>query len=85
VQYQDAWFGEISNLPITEEDDYTVLNLRAGLRSADQRWEAAVYLDNATDEEWYDGRILLFTGPTAFGPSHPRTFGGTVTYRFGLE
>ena len=61
--------------------EYDLINLRAGYEW--DKFSVDVYIDNAFDEKYYTS-----TGET-FGISgirirpHPRTFGGSIGYRFG--
>jgi iron complex outermembrane receptor protein len=47
-----------------------------------ENWEFAVFVENLLDEEYYTGAGDNF-GLSGFRlKPHPRTFGGTITYRF---
>lgn len=71
--------------PALADEDYTVWNAKIGWTSADERWDAEVWVKNLTDAE-YQPTAFEFSGFTGssidvYGP--PRWFGGTVRYRFG--
>lgn len=62
---------------------YTVINLNALWRSSDEYWEARLYVNNATDEEY----LTFILGTGADGGRHgtwamPRQAGFEVTRRF---
>jgi iron complex outermembrane receptor protein len=72
------------NHPATQGDAYTVGNLRAGWGSDDNRWEASLFVNNVTDEEYavVASPLLLDTGAfiQIFGP--PRTYGVSVRFNY---
>ena len=80
-------FGGASGADVTSLDlvlaSYTILNFRAGV-TIDNGWEAAIYMNNATDENAnlsFDrergGRARL-----GFRTNQPRTIGVTVRRSF---
>ena len=61
--------------------EYDLINLRAGYEW--DKFFVGVYIDNAFDEEYYTSTGETFgIGGIRLRP-HPRTFGGSVGYRFG--
>jgi len=64
---------------------YTILNLRAGYIS-DKGWEAAVFIENATDETaiygYNDAIAFAFAGSDPTTRNRPRTIGFSVLWRF---
>ncbi|HEX7035658.1 MAG TPA: TonB-dependent receptor [Pseudomonadales bacterium] len=75
--------GSLEHDPAGEMDGYTELTLRAGYRS-NAGWEVLGYVENVTDELYYDlavnGSGIL---PAHFvGPSRPRTFGVRLSWEF---
>jgi iron complex outermembrane receptor protein len=63
---------------------YIDFTLRAGYHS-DNNWSIGAYVENATDEDYWDG---IFAGggilpAVRWGPSRPRTFGVTFHRTFG--
>ena len=63
---------------------YADFTLRAGFRS-DDNWSIGAYVENVTDEDYWDG---LFAGggilpAVRWGPARPRTFGITFHRTFG--
>jgi iron complex outermembrane recepter protein len=77
--------------PLQKFDDYVLVNLYAGLRSDDGRWEATLWVKNLTDEDTDNvfsvpaahaiGGISNFTRAVLIPP---RLLGGTFTYNFGI-
>jgi iron complex outermembrane receptor protein len=58
-----------------------LVHLRGGV-ILNENWEFAVFVENLLDEEYYTGAGDNF-GLSGFRlKPHPRTFGGTITYRF---
>ena len=72
-----------------KQDDYWLLGLQAGVRTADGRWDLRVWCDNCTDEFYSVG---YFNQPFYFNddlaqlqgqnPGNPRTWGGTLRFHF---
>jgi iron complex outermembrane receptor protein len=61
---QEIWY-DIQNHPISKEDGYTVVNLRASYTSGDGSWETYVFVNNAFEEE-YKSYTFDFTGLFGF-------------------
>ena len=84
VTYRSRIFFELPNNPVTSQDAVTLLNARAGVSFANEAFEVAGFIRNATDEDY-----LLDAGNTggAFGiptfiPAEPRLYGIQVTARY---
>ncbi|WP_066482769.1 MULTISPECIES: TonB-dependent receptor [unclassified Sphingomonas] len=84
VTYRSRIFFEIPNNPLISQDAVTLVNARAGLTLADNRYEIAGFIRNAFDEDY-----LLDAGNTggAFGiptfiPAEPRFYGVQLTARY---
>ncbi len=75
--------GGLEHDPAGEQDGYTELALRAGYR-ANAGWEIIAYVENVTNELYYDltvpdsGIIVAHH----VGPSRPRTFGVRLGWQF---
>jgi len=85
VTHRSRIFFEVPNSPLISQEKVTLVNVRAGISFADERYEVAGFIRNAFDEEY-----LLDAGNTggAFGiptfiPAEPRFYGIQVTARFG--
>lgn len=84
VTYRSQIFFELPNNPVTSQDAVTLINARAGVSFADEAFEIAGFIRNATDEDY-----LLDAGNTggAFGiptfiPGEPRFYGVQLTARY---
>lgn len=69
----------------SKADAYTVLNLRADWRGImGSTFDAAIYVDNATDEEYILGglNVIESGGYAAYHYGAPRTYGASVKYSF---
>lgn len=85
VTHRSRIFFEVPNNPLISQDAVTLVNARAGVSFADERFEVAGFIRNAFDEEY-----LLDAGNTggAFGvptfiPAEPQFYGIQLTARFG--
>lgn len=85
ITHRSRIFFEVPNNPVTSQGAVTLVNARAGVSFADDRYEIAGFIRNAFDEDY-----LLDAGNTggAFGiptfiPAEPRFYGVQLTARFG--
>ncbi|UYH54328.1 TonB-dependent receptor [Qipengyuania sp. SS22] len=85
ITHRSRIYFEVPNSELTSQGPVTLVNARAGVSFADDRYEIAGFIRNAFDEEY-----LLDAGNTggAFGiptfiPAEPRFFGVQLTARFG--
>ena len=83
--YRSKLFFELPNSELLSQDDVFLVNARAGVSFADERFEVAAFIRNAFDEDY-----LLDAGNTggAFGiptfiPAEPRFYGIQLTARVG--
>ncbi len=84
VTHRSRIFFEVPNNPVISQPKVTLVNARAGVSFADERYEIAGFIRNAFDEDY-----LLDAGNTggAFGiptfiPAEPRFYGVEVTAKF---
>jgi len=85
VTHRSRIFFEVPNNPLISQDAVTLVNARAGLSFADDRYEIAGFIRNATNEDYLldaGNTGGAFTIPT-FIPAEPRFYGVQVTARFG--
>ncbi len=75
------------NLAVSElasEESYTVLNARLDYTTADERWNAAIFVNNLTDEEYrtfgVDASLFFGSAESVYGAQ--RWFGASVRYSF---
>lgn len=84
ITYRSKIFFEVPNRPLISQNAVTLVNARAGISFADERFEIAGFVRNATDENY-----LLDAGNTGGGfgiptfiPAEPRLYGVQVIGRF---
>jgi iron complex outermembrane recepter protein len=84
VTHRSRLFFELPNNPLISQDAVTLVNARAGVAFADNRFEVAGFVRNATNEDY-----LLDAGNTggSFGiptfiPAEPRMYGIQLTARY---
>lgn len=84
VTHRSRIFFEVPNNPLISQGPVTLFNARAGVAFADDRFEVAGFIRNASNEDY-----LLDAGNTggAFGiptfiPGEPRFYGVSVTARY---
>ena len=85
ITYRSRIFFEVPNDPLISQGPVTLVNARAGVSFANDRFEIAGFIRNAFDEDY-----LLDAGNTGgsfrvptFIPAEPRLFGVELTARFG--
>jgi outer membrane receptor protein involved in Fe transport len=85
VTYRSRIFFEVPNSALISQGPVTLVNARAGVSFADDRYELAGFIRNATGKDY-----LLDAGNTggAFGiptfiPAEPRFYGVQLTAKFG--
>ncbi|MDJ0699147.1 MAG: TonB-dependent receptor [Woeseiaceae bacterium] len=81
--YSDERFTCVEQLELCRARDYTLVNARAGIASADRRWELAFWSQNLTNEI-YEVEIfqLLSLGAYAASYNMPRTSGISFAYHW---
>jgi iron complex outermembrane receptor protein len=75
VQNQSDIYFSTNNQGV--QDALTLVNGRVTWLSQSEQWEVAVYGDNLTDEEYFNGKLSLvgFFGREQGNPGMPRTWG----------
>jgi len=69
-------------LPDADGPAYWLANLRAGVRTSDDRFEAAIFVNNLTNAAYYTyGSSAAATG-TIVNWGNPRVVGGELTLHF---
>ena len=82
--WQSSMFFDIQNVPVSEQDSFSIGNFRLAYLSADERWEVAAFVHNIADEE-YKRYTFDFTGTFGFNQvayGKPRWAG--VNFRYAL-
>jgi outer membrane receptor protein involved in Fe transport len=85
VTHRSRIFFEVPNSALISQDAVTLVNARAGVSFADDRYEVAAFIRNAFNEDYLldaGNTGGAFTIPT-FIPAEPRFYGVTLTARFG--
>lgn len=84
VTYQSSVFFEIPNDPLISEGSYALVNLRAGLRFGDGRYQITGFARNLFDKEYLidAGNTGGVFGTPTFIPGEPRLYGVEVRARF---
>lgn len=82
--YADEFYDNIRNFDASKMPDYFIGNLRAGWTSADDHWDAAIFVNNVADERYFTIGYDLSnaTGSNSLVPGKPRWFGVTVRYNY---
>ncbi|BFM17012.1 TonB-dependent receptor [Maricurvus nonylphenolicus] len=88
VLYTDEYYSDAFEREVTRMDSNTLQNFRVTWRDSQEDWFAQVYVENLTDEEYFDWKLPSGTGgaaPTAgvlgsYAP--PRTAGVRVSRTF---
>jgi hypothetical protein len=73
--YASEFYDNIRNFEASELPDYFIGNVRLGWVSADDSWEAAVFVNNVAD-------LSNATGSNSLVPGKPRWFGVSLRYNF---
>ncbi|GGD61283.1 TonB-dependent receptor [Lacimicrobium alkaliphilum] len=83
-QYQDEYFFDNSNDPLTHVDSETTLNASVQLASLDDTWSVQLWGKNLTDEQNIASTTVYAAWDNTVFSSYkaPRTFGVSVTYQF---
>lgn len=86
-QYKSQYYFEDNNASFggsLRQDGYSLVNLRAGWRSADGRWEVTAHADNLFDKQYLidAGNVGGSFGIPTFVAGHPRRFGLQASRRW---
>ena len=81
VSHQSSTYGSFGEIPLLKIDPYTLLDLRAGVRTSDGRWSFNAWGRNVTDK-YYWTLADHFSDTTVRFAGMPRTYGIGVTYRY---
>ncbi|MFL0672766.1 MAG: TonB-dependent receptor [Erythrobacter sp.] len=84
ITHRSRIFFEVPNNPLISQGPITLVNARAGVSFADDRYEIAAFIRNAFDQDFLldaGNTGGAFTIPT-FIPGEPRFFGVELTARF---
>lgn len=84
--YKDKFdWNLISDLPIAvtelRNDSISLVNARLSYVPPSERWSVSMWVNNLTDEDYFDEVVEFATGVRATGGA-PRTFGGDISINF---
>jgi iron complex outermembrane recepter protein len=83
--WRSSFFGTFDNSEYAVVKSYGLLNLRAGLKGdlGHARWDASVWVNNATDKRYFIGGLTgaTFNAYSLF-PGDPRFWGATIRLEF---
>lgn len=93
ADYRSKQLFSLTGLPTVEQDGYAVANARLSYRTQDDKWEAALFVNNLFDNEYrvqqfdLSGDFFDPVNPGVMGLveeyyGRPRWIGGSVSYRF---
>jgi iron complex outermembrane receptor protein len=83
VGYRSGYYAAVNLDPFSYVDAYTLVGLHAGVRDADGRWEASVWVRNLLDENYYNTKSVSATyGVVMAALGEPRMFGVTLKGKF---
>lgn len=84
VTHRSSMFFEIPNNPLISEGPVTLVNLRAGIRHPDAKWEIIGFANNLLNKEYVmdAGNTGGAFGIPTFIRGLPRLFGVEAVYRF---
>jgi outer membrane receptor protein involved in Fe transport len=67
--------------PTYQITDYTLVDLRAGIRSSDDHWRLQVWGKNITNKYYWTNVVASYETLTRY-PGMPATYGATVSFRY---
>ncbi len=76
-------WAESTNVPVSEIEGYTLLNVRIGIGSQNQKWGVSLWCKNLTDEQYTQYiNDLSSLGAVLKTPGYPRTYGLDLSWNF---
>jgi iron complex outermembrane receptor protein len=84
LSYQSSQYFEVMNEPILNQKAYMLVDAHLDYETADGRITASAWVKNAANQFYFTSRIDLLAG-YGYIYNHigaPRTFGGTLGYKF---
>jgi len=85
VSYRDDMYGQpYSNVPLTNIDSRTLLNIDIAYHDPDDRWLVGLYGRNVTDEKYDNARLLPTDYVLVILNNDRSEFGIRFMYNFGL-
>ncbi|MDK2758991.1 MAG: TonB-dependent receptor [Blastomonas fulva] len=84
IAYQSDQYFEVLNIPRLRQKPYALVGGHIDYETKDGRWTASLWAKNLANTFYFTSRIDLLAG-FGFDYNHignPRTFGGTIGYKF---
>jgi outer membrane receptor protein involved in Fe transport len=81
VSYRSKATGAIGGEAIEKIDPYTLVDLRAGIETADGSWRLQVWGKNVTDKYYWTNVVHTFDTIIRY-TGRPATFGATLSFRY---
>jgi outer membrane receptor protein involved in Fe transport len=81
ITYRSSAFAALAQLPSFRIPGYALLDLRAGIESADGVWELQFYGRNVTDKYYYDS-VYRAVDVLSRVAGRPATYGVHLKYRY---
>jgi iron complex outermembrane receptor protein len=82
-RYQDEFFFDPSNSPITASPSYSIWDARIAYETLDGHWQFSLWGKNLGDEQYLAHLFTQRGGRISFGlPGDPRTYGVSIEYNF---
>ena len=80
--FNGGFYWDPGNRKDVKQDAYGVLNVRLSLSAPDERWRLALFMNNVTDERYFQNVTVSGIGDNAFY-APPRTYGVTLGFKLG--
>lgn len=71
----------IGAAPLFRIDDYTLVDLRAGIHSSDDRWRFSVWGKNVFNTYYWNNTVVAFDAVSRYA-GKPATYGASVSFRY---
>jgi iron complex outermembrane receptor protein len=80
--HRSSYLTQVTNSIYSRVPAYGLLTARIGLRPENQRWDVSLWAHNLTDTHYWQTISAQNTGQIAGTIGEPRTFGGTVRFKY---
>ena len=84
ANYASSFYDNIRNFDASKMPSYVLANARVGWTSGDDRWQAALFVNNIADKRYYiiGYDLSNATGSNSLVPGKPRWYGASLRYNF---
>jgi iron complex outermembrane receptor protein len=80
--HRSSYLTQVTNSIYSRVPAYGLLTARIGVRTENQRWDVSLWAHNLTDTHYFQTLAAQNTGQIAGTVGEPRTFGGTVRFKY---